>query len=155
MRGISPDALDLLVRHDWPGNVRELENTMERLVVLSPGPYLEPADLIFAGTIMTSATEAVVGTSLKDLERDHIIQTLQRCDGHRRANRPRPGHRPQNPTGKVKTVRSGMRAGATPRSQVALGNAYWSKLRFDTLSSLCAVDINVGCAPRTRRLRTR
>ena len=25
IHGISPDALDLLVRHDWPGNVRELE----------------------------------------------------------------------------------------------------------------------------------
>jgi DNA-binding NtrC family response regulator len=82
-RGISPDALDLLVRHDWPGNVRELENTMERLVVLSPGPYLEPADLVFAGTILTPATEAAAGTSLKNLERDHIIHTLQRFDGHK------------------------------------------------------------------------
>jgi two-component system response regulator HydG len=83
MRGISPDALDLLVRHDWPGNVRELENTVERLVVLSPGPYLEPADLVFAGTVLTPGAEAADGTSLKDLERNHIIQTLQRCDGHK------------------------------------------------------------------------
>jgi two-component system, NtrC family, response regulator HydG len=83
MRGISPDALDLLVRHDWPGNVRELENTMERLLVLSPGPYLEPADLVFAGTVLTTGAEAADRTSLKDLERNHIIQTLQRCDGHK------------------------------------------------------------------------
>ena len=83
IHGISPDALDLLVRHDWPGNVRELENTMERLLVLSPGPYLEPADLVFAGTILTPAAEAPDGTLLKDLERNHIIQTLQRCDGHK------------------------------------------------------------------------
>jgi two-component system response regulator HydG len=83
IHGISPDALELLVRHDWPGNVRELENTMERLLVLSPGPYLEPADMVFAGTILSPATEAAVGTSLKDLERDHIIQTLQRYDGHK------------------------------------------------------------------------
>ena len=82
-RGISPDALDLLVRHDWPGNVRELENTVERLVVLSSGPYLEPADLVFAGTILTPATEAALGTSLKDLERNHIIHMLQRFDGHK------------------------------------------------------------------------
>jgi DNA-binding NtrC family response regulator len=83
IHGISPDALDLMVRHDWPGNVRELENTMERLLVLSPGPYLEPADMVFAGTILTPATEAAAGTSLKDLERDHITQTLQRYDGHK------------------------------------------------------------------------
>jgi DNA-binding NtrC family response regulator len=83
IHGISPDALELLVRHDWPGNVRELENTMERLLVLSPGPYLEPADLVFAGTILTPAAETAAGTSLKDLERNHIIHTLQRCDGHK------------------------------------------------------------------------
>jgi two-component system response regulator HydG len=83
IRGISPDALDLLVCHDWPGNVRELENTVERLVVLSPGPYLEPADLVFAGTILTPAAEASAGASLRDLERHHIIQTLQRYDGHK------------------------------------------------------------------------
>jgi DNA-binding NtrC family response regulator len=83
IRGISPDALDLLVRHDWPGNVRELENTVERLVVLSSGPYLEPADLVFAGTILSPPAEAADGSSLKNLERDHIIQTLQRFDGHK------------------------------------------------------------------------
>jgi two-component system response regulator HydG len=83
IRGISPDALELMVVHDWPGNVRELENTMERLVVLSPGPYLEPADLVFAGTILTPGSESAAGVSLRDLERDHIIQTLQRFDGHK------------------------------------------------------------------------
>ena len=83
IHGISPDAMELMVRHDWPGNVRELENTMERLLVLSPGPYLEPADMVFAGTILTPAIEAADGTSLKDLERNHIIHTLQRCDGHK------------------------------------------------------------------------
>jgi two-component system, NtrC family, response regulator HydG len=83
MLGVSPAALDLLVRHDWPGNVRELENTIERLVVLSSGPYLEPADLAFAGTILSPAAAVSGATSLKDLERDHIILTLQRCDGHK------------------------------------------------------------------------
>jgi transcriptional regulator with GAF, ATPase, and Fis domain len=82
IRGISPEALDLLVRHDWPGNVRELENTMERLVVLSTGPYLEPADLAFAGTILQPSLGSSA-LSLKDLERDHILQTLQRFDGHK------------------------------------------------------------------------
>ncbi|MFZ5453538.1 MAG: sigma-54-dependent transcriptional regulator [Thermodesulfobacteriota bacterium] len=82
LQGITPEALELLVRHDWPGNVRELENTVERLVVLSSGPYLEPQDLAFAGTILSPAGETS-SMSLKDLERDHIIQTLQRFDGHK------------------------------------------------------------------------
>jgi two-component system response regulator HydG len=83
IRGLAPDALELMLRHDWPGNVRELENTMERLVVLSSGPYLEPSDLVFAGTILTPAREASSGLSLKDLERDHILQMLQRYHGHK------------------------------------------------------------------------
>jgi two-component system response regulator HydG len=81
-RGITPEALDLLVRHDWPGNVRELENTIERLVVLSTGPYLEPADLAFAGTILQASGDSSA-VSIKDLERDHILYTLQRFDGHK------------------------------------------------------------------------
>ncbi len=98
--GISRLLLDPLVRHDWPGNVREPENTMERLLVLSPGPYLEPADMVFAGTILTPATETAVGTSLKDLERDHIIQTLQRYDGHKSRNRPGSWASTAKPSGK-------------------------------------------------------
>ena len=80
---VTPEAMNLLVRHDWPGNVRELENTMERLVVLSPGPYIEPPDLSFAGTILSAPAPTSGPTSLKDLERDHILLTLQRCDGHK------------------------------------------------------------------------
>ena len=82
VQGVSPDALDLLVRHDWPGNVRELENTVERLVVLSTGPYLEPADLVFAGPFLAAAADSIA-LDFKDLERDHIIHTLQRFDGHK------------------------------------------------------------------------
>jgi transcriptional regulator with PAS, ATPase and Fis domain len=80
--GVTPEALELLVRHEWPGNVRELENTVERLVVLSIGPYLGPADLSFAGTVLSPGMESGAG-SLKDLERDHILYTLQRCEGHK------------------------------------------------------------------------
>lgn len=36
VRGISPEALSLLMAHDWPGNVRELENVIERAFVLCP-----------------------------------------------------------------------------------------------------------------------
>lgn len=33
----TPEALDLLMRHDWPGNVRELENIVERLAIMAEG----------------------------------------------------------------------------------------------------------------------
>jgi two-component system response regulator AtoC len=31
---VSPEAMQLLVRHAWPGNVRELQNIIERAIVL-------------------------------------------------------------------------------------------------------------------------
>jgi len=40
--GISPDAIELLQRYPWPGNVRELQHVIERSVILSPDPILQP-----------------------------------------------------------------------------------------------------------------
>ena len=34
VKGISPEAVEMLCRQPWPGNVRELENLMERMVIL-------------------------------------------------------------------------------------------------------------------------
>jgi DNA-binding NtrC family response regulator len=82
IQGITPEALDLILRYDWPGNVRELENTIERLIVLSSGPYLEPADLAYAGLFGAGVPE-MAAISLKDQERDHILRTLKRCDGNK------------------------------------------------------------------------
>lgn len=82
IRGVSPEALQIFLRHDWPGNVRELENTMERLVVLSRGPYLEPEDLAYAGLFIAPPAECAA-VDLKDLEREHIRRTLQKFGGHK------------------------------------------------------------------------
>jgi DNA-binding NtrC family response regulator len=42
VKGISPAALEALQRHPWPGNVRELQHAVERAVILSPEPVLQP-----------------------------------------------------------------------------------------------------------------
>ncbi len=49
VQGFTPEAMELMLDYNWPGNVRELENTVERLVVFSVGPYLELSDLAFSG----------------------------------------------------------------------------------------------------------
>lgn len=44
-RGISHEAMEILVRHRWPGNVRELRNLVESMVVLTPGREIRPEDI--------------------------------------------------------------------------------------------------------------
>ena len=44
-RAIEPAALQRLAEYDWPGNVRELRNTVERLLILAPGPRITAADV--------------------------------------------------------------------------------------------------------------
>jgi two-component system nitrogen regulation response regulator NtrX len=42
---ISKNAMDSLMKYPWPGNVRELENTIERLVIMTPGETIVPEQL--------------------------------------------------------------------------------------------------------------
>ena len=44
-RGISDEAMRILVRHRWPGNVRELRNLVESMVVLAPGRRIRAEDI--------------------------------------------------------------------------------------------------------------
>lgn len=45
MRRIEEDALRRLEGMEWPGNVRELRNTVERLLILSPGDTVRAQDV--------------------------------------------------------------------------------------------------------------
>jgi DNA-binding NtrC family response regulator len=43
--GVHPEVYERLARYSWPGNVRELRNVLERSMILSRGPVLEPSAL--------------------------------------------------------------------------------------------------------------
>ncbi len=36
IKRLDPEVLKVMMNHNWPGNVRELENTIERLVIMTP-----------------------------------------------------------------------------------------------------------------------
>ena len=99
---LAPEAEVLLTAYPWPGNVRELENTMQRAQILAVGDLITPetlktclpqwaspsagakpeaADLPagFAVSAAASAGTASVGRpgNMKDLEREHILDTLR------------------------------------------------------------------------------
>jgi transcriptional regulator with GAF, ATPase, and Fis domain len=66
-------VMDRLVSYGWPGNVRELENIVERALILSPGHVLQVEETLDgAGPRRTER--------LEDVERDHIVHVLERCD---------------------------------------------------------------------------
>lgn len=88
LKGFSPRAMDFLMRYPWPGNVRELENIVERAVILARGDvisYSEFPEKIRQGG-ENSINEGVaisVGKTLKDVEKDMILKTLDHNGGNR------------------------------------------------------------------------
>ncbi len=85
---LSSDVLDALHAYGWPGNVRELENAIERAVVLAEGqPKIELGDLPpeIRGPVARKGAEPEPLT-LAELERRHILATLERLDGNRAAS---------------------------------------------------------------------
>ncbi|KPJ60409.1 MAG: hypothetical protein AMJ46_06530 [Latescibacteria bacterium DG_63] len=80
IRGISEEAMELLLRYGWPGNVRELENAIESAVVVTKGSLIEPQDL--PGTV-TSLEEKGYrlgkSKSLHDMEKEYISYMLEAC----------------------------------------------------------------------------
>jgi len=70
---ISHEALDLLLSYHWPGNVRELENAVERAMLISREPEIQPSDFPFQ--LHPKSSEG--GQSLADVERRHIQKVVE------------------------------------------------------------------------------
>ena len=89
VRGISDEALALLLSHPWPGNVRELENAVERAVVLSNEPVLTPEHFPTLRRISGEARPvtngglgvAIPGSTFAQIEREAILRTLEAVGG--------------------------------------------------------------------------
>jgi two-component system response regulator AtoC len=48
VKGVSKEALDLMLNYDWPGNVRELENLIERVIALTSNEFIQANELPFS-----------------------------------------------------------------------------------------------------------
>jgi two-component system response regulator HydG len=86
---LSAEAVERLLRYPWPGNVRELENAMERTAILTGKETIGPDDLpphIATGTPLGPAPVLPREQTLDEVEKTHILQTLERCGwNHSRA----------------------------------------------------------------------
>jgi PAS domain S-box-containing protein len=85
VRGISREAMDLLLRHPWPGNVRELRSTFEYAMVACKtdmiGPHDLPADL-FSPPPAVCLPGEVSGRSLDEIKRERLRKALEEAGGN-------------------------------------------------------------------------
>jgi DNA-binding NtrC family response regulator len=106
--GISAGCMAALMAHSWPGNVRELQNVVERAVILcSDGQELQAEHLGFVPLTLGAKPAAAAATpsapahpnitaftpieplpadkvlSLHEIEKQHILRTLELCEGNR------------------------------------------------------------------------
>jgi transcriptional regulator with GAF, ATPase, and Fis domain len=83
--GITKKAMAWLRRYDWPGNVRELENAIERAVIVAQGRMIGIDDLPHAvrGAETSKSIEVEVGSTIEEVEKRMILQTLAYTRGDR------------------------------------------------------------------------
>ncbi len=83
---VSQETMELLLSYPWPGNIRELQNVIERAVVLSTGTVLSLGRDQLPRTDAPQpppapAAAAISDRSLDDVERQHVIDVLQKTKG--------------------------------------------------------------------------
>jgi DNA-binding NtrC family response regulator len=72
-------VLDALAGHPWPGNIRELANILERSVIVTHGPELQLGDWVTGQyTPVAPAAASADALTLEEMERQHIVRTLER-----------------------------------------------------------------------------
>jgi DNA-binding NtrC family response regulator len=79
--GISDAAMQMLQSYHWPGNVRELRNTVESMLVLEGGKYLDVEDVRKYLKDLKAAPEdrnlpVPLGKSVEQAERELILRAL-------------------------------------------------------------------------------
>lgn len=83
---ITPETLGRMTSYGWPGNVRELEHYLERAVILHTGartlPFEPPRAPGAVGQHVLVEQAAAHEWDLARLEREYILATLERTQGH-------------------------------------------------------------------------
>src|SRR5213596_1428038 len=110
-RGITPEALQILVDAEWPGNIRQLRNLIESMVVLAPEGEIRasdiPKDIREGGRgppmRLPAATREIAGQELEFIFRSLVELKLQMEELRRRLE-----ERPQH----VEVIEVGPGAGA-------------------------------------------
>jgi two-component system response regulator HydG len=85
---VTPETLAVLTAYSWPGNARELENVLERAIALAEGSAIKPEDLPERVRSSGQTSSLLVRSkerrlTLRELEREYIIETLRLTNGNK------------------------------------------------------------------------
>jgi DNA-binding NtrC family response regulator len=89
LRGLTPEAEQVLLSYGWPGNVRELKNIMERAVFLCDEDIIARGDLAIElppGTVSVPQSPFWRGDAIRSLDeviRQYLLDVLQKTGGNK------------------------------------------------------------------------
>jgi len=90
---ITESEYGAMAEYQWPGNIRELKNILERASLLAYGQAITPArflgsnlhsnDRPSSSASLPAASSCAAGSSLKEVEKEHISRTLKALNQNR------------------------------------------------------------------------
>lgn len=88
IQGLTDQALEALMKYNWPGNIRELENYIERAIVICQEDHISethlPLDILSNESRNTQSGDSIqVGTTVREMEKQLILKTLEAHSGNR------------------------------------------------------------------------
>lgn len=84
IQGISPEAMQALVRYPWPGNVRELKSAFEYAFVTCMESKIEPRHLPpdITAVRQNAPAQPTAEMSLNERKKQELIEALQQAKGN-------------------------------------------------------------------------
>lgn len=80
-KGLSKEAMELLITYDWPGNVRQLKNIIEHVCAFATTPLI-PVSLVEKALQEKQKSLLSFSEAKKNFERDYLIKLLQLSNGN-------------------------------------------------------------------------
>ncbi|HAA02426.1 MAG TPA: sigma-54-dependent Fis family transcriptional regulator [Syntrophobacteraceae bacterium] len=82
--GLTPDAMELVMRHRWPGNVRELRSVLEYAFVIAEGGLIHPEHLpaqLARSSSGQQSPDGLIASAAHD-EKTALVDALMACRGN-------------------------------------------------------------------------
>lgn len=80
IHAVSEEVMNALMNYPYPGNIRELENTIEHAFILCKGSQIQWEHL--PSHLREQKQPTAEKRSMREMEKEHILHTLQRCSGN-------------------------------------------------------------------------